>query len=82
MNRIIFDFGANQGQNINYFLERADYLICVEANNQLCEKMREKYKTNIDSGSLFVENYAVSNQEFEKKVFYIYKNKSNSRRRN
>ena len=36
--KIIFDFGANQGQNLNYFLEKADIVIACEANSNLVFK--------------------------------------------
>lgn len=33
--KIIFDFGGNNGQNLSYFLEKAEIVVCVEANKIL-----------------------------------------------
>ena len=30
--KVIFDIGANEGQNIDYFLDKADIVIAIEAN--------------------------------------------------
>jgi len=73
--KIIFDFGANEGQNINYFLDRADYVVCVEANQKLCEKIKSDFKNSLSSGKLFVENSAISNADKELETFYIHKKK-------
>ena len=43
MKEIIFDFGANEGQNVSYFLDRAYYVVCVEANPILCEKIKNDF---------------------------------------
>ena len=42
--KIIFDIGANQGQNLNYFLEKADVVVAFEANSALVLNIREKFK--------------------------------------
>ena len=73
--KIIFDFGANEGQNINYFLDRADYVVCVEANQKLCEKIKGEFKESLDSGRLYIENCALSNSDKELETFYIHKEK-------
>ncbi len=75
MKKIIFDFGANEGQNIVYFLNRADYLVCVEANPILCEKIKADFKNYLDSGKLFIENCAISNLNIDLETFYIHKKK-------
>ena len=45
--KIIFDFGANKGQNIEYFLKHADLVVSVEANPRLCELINTRYQTEI-----------------------------------
>ena len=75
MKEIIFDFGANEGQNINYFLDRAYYVVCVEANPILCDKINKDFKSIVNSGRLFIENCAISNFNNENEIFYIHKRK-------
>ena len=47
--KIIFDIGANKGQNFNYFFEKADLVIAFEANTILVEKIRLDFKEFIDN---------------------------------
>lgn len=75
MEKIIFDLGANEGQNIKYFLNRSDYVVCVEANPILCEKINTNFKDFIDSGRLFVENCAISNLNVDMESFFVHKKK-------
>lgn len=75
MKEIIFDFGANEGQNVRYFLDRAYYVVCVEANPILCDKIKNDFKSTVDSGRLFIENLAISNFEIQNELFYIHKKK-------
>ena len=42
--KLIFDFGANHGQNFDYFLSKADIVIAIEANTKICRDLRLKYK--------------------------------------
>tara|TARA_B110000971_G_scaffold178782_1_gene184803 strand:+ start:182 stop:1006 length:825 start_codon:yes stop_codon:yes gene_type:complete len=60
---IIFDFGCNEGQNFDYFLEKADYVIGVEANPYLIKDLLEKFSKPINEGRLFIENKALLNTE-------------------
>ena len=38
--KVIFDIGANKGQNLNYFLEKADIVVAIEANINLVKKIQ------------------------------------------
>ena len=42
--KIIFDIGANQGQNLNYFLDKADVVVAFEANPDLVLNIKKKFK--------------------------------------
>jgi FkbM family methyltransferase len=55
-NQIIFDFGSNVGQNLEYFLSRCDKVIAVEANPRCCKAISEKFESEISKGRLIVEN--------------------------
>jgi len=72
--KIIFDIGANKGQNLNYFLDKADIVIAFEANSNLVEKIKLDFKQFIDNKKLIVENVALIDDENIKKIdFYISK---------
>lgn len=77
--RYIFDFGANRGQNLEYYLSRAEKVVAVEANPVLCAEIQAKFSAEIAEGSLIVENVAitdsseVSGQEVE---FFVHNNQS------
>ena len=69
--KVIFDLGCNIGQNIIYFMRKADAVVAVEANKELCDQIRIKYSTLISKNKLFIENIALSNTK--KKLIFIYK---------
>jgi len=72
--KIIFDIGANKGQNFNYFFEKADIIIAFEANTILVEKIRLDFKEFIDNKKLIIENIALTeDKNIEKVDFFISK---------
>jgi FkbM family methyltransferase len=56
----IFDFGANSGQNLEYYLARANKVIAVEANPKLCEDIQNEFKEEIFSNKLVVANFVLT----------------------
>lgn len=74
--KIIFDIGANQGQNLNYFLDKADVVIAFEANSNLVFNIKQKFKEFIDNGKLVVENIAlIDDENIDKINFFVKKGK-------
>lgn len=73
--KIIFDFGANKGQNIKYFLKHADLVVAVEANPWLCEVIEYRYQTDIIEGRLIVENVCLCDSESSDQFLDFYINK-------
>lgn len=72
--KIIYDFGANHGQNIDYYLSRADIVVAVEANPAACDSIRETYEREIKDGKVFVENCVLLDNNYHDEVpFYIHK---------
>jgi FkbM family methyltransferase len=72
--RIIYDIGANNGDDIPYYLEKADLVIAVEANPKLCKRIREKFKSQILNRKLIVCNCVLLKEEHSENVpFYINK---------
>jgi predicted RNA methylase len=40
---LIYDFGANVGSHLDYYLEKADRVVAVEANPALCRAIEERF---------------------------------------
>jgi hypothetical protein len=69
--KIIYDFGANNGLNLDYFLKKADKVVAIEANPSLVEKIKNTFNKEIKDGLLFVEQ-CVASDNFGKTDFYIH----------
>ena len=74
--KVIIDFGANKGQNINYYLLKADIVVCVEANPELVKAIQKKFSVQIRNNKLFVENVVVTKKENSRKLINFYINKN------
>ena len=72
--KIIYDMGANNGDDIPYYLKKADVVVAIEANPSLCEQLALKYAKEIAGGRLRVENCVLSCDDEPGSVpFYIHK---------
>ena len=72
--KAIFDIGANKGQNLSYFLDKADIVVAIEANTNLVKQIKSDFKQFIDNEKLIVENVALTDDENVKNInFYISK---------
>ena len=74
--KIIFDFGCNIGNNLDYFLLKSDVVVAIDANPQLIKIINEKYKLQIAEKKLFLENAAVFSSEEDNINFYCSKKNS------
>lgn len=71
--KVIYDFGANKGDNLEYYLLKSDLVVAVEANPVLCQQIRERFRANIENRSLVVENIIVCNDAQSRLPFFIHK---------
>lgn len=72
--KIIYDFGANNGDDIPYYLKKADLVVAVEANPSLCRQIEDRFSAEIHSGRLCVENCVLVGDGADSKVyFYLHK---------
>lgn len=72
--KIIYDFGSNNGDDIPYYLMKADVVVAVEANPVLVQIIRDRFPLEIDTGKLFIENCVLTADEDDKTVpFYLHK---------
>ena len=74
--KIIYDFGANNGDDIPYYLKKAELVVAVEANPSLCRKIEERFSTAMQEGRLRVENCVLVADGTDPEVyFYLHKRK-------
>ena len=74
MKKIIYDFGANNGDNIKYYIQKSDIVIAVEADPKLCDIIKNKYQNEILEKRLFIENYIVtSGVSQNSELFYLHR---------
>jgi len=72
--KVIYDFGANNGDDIPYYLKNADVVVAVEANPALCRQIEERFPGEIREGRLAVENCVVAGDGDAAEVaFYLHK---------
>ena len=72
--RIIYDLGANNGDDIHYYLKKADLVVAVEANQSLCAKIAERFPSEIQADRLRIENCVVASGGRSAEVyFYLHK---------
>jgi FkbM family methyltransferase len=76
MKRIIYDIGSNNGDDIPYYLNKADRVIAVEANPLLCSQIKKRFQSEIDMERLIIENSVLVSKEYfaESVDFYIHSN--------
>lgn len=71
--KIIYDIGANNGDDIPYYLLKSDKVIAVEANPQLCDMIISRFPDEVKIGKLIVENICVTDSLINSEVdFYIH----------
>jgi FkbM family methyltransferase len=72
--KVIYDFGANNGDDIPYYLKKADFVVAVEANPLLCQKMEKRFASAIREGRLQIENCVLIDEGDKREVyFYLHK---------
>jgi FkbM family methyltransferase len=71
---VIYDFGMNNGDDVEYYLLKGDRAVGVEANRSLCELVEERFRKEIDDGRLVILNVALADSESAGPVaFYLHK---------
>ena len=73
-NRVIYDFGSNNGDDLTYYLKKAETVVAVEANPHLCAEIRRRFDREVCNGHLQVENCVLVDTQVDGHVaFYIHK---------
>lgn len=74
MRKIIYDFGANNGDDLSYYLKKSDVVVAVEANPDLCRQITERFAEEIRAKRLIVENCVLTTKSQDAEVeFYLHK---------
>jgi FkbM family methyltransferase len=74
---VIYDFGMNEGLNLNYYLKKGFKVVGVDANPEVCNQVKSKFSDEIKSGRLFIENCILSDSDIcEPGTFYLHKEHS------
>lgn len=74
MKKIIYDIGANNGDDVAYYLKKCDVVVAVEANPLLCRQIEQRFPAAIKNESLIVINCVVTTDSTQSEVvFYIHK---------
>jgi len=71
--KIIYDLGANNGDDIVYYLKKADIVVALEANPVLCERIRERFATELAQGRLFLEGCVLAEERGQQVPFYVHR---------
>lgn len=70
---VIYDFGSNNGDDIPYYLLKADLVVAVEANPVLAKQIESRFAREMDAGTLAVENCVLTAAADEPTVsFYVH----------
>jgi FkbM family methyltransferase len=60
---LVYDFGMNNGDDVDYYLAKGCRVVAVEANPALSELGAKRFRENIADGSLVILNCAVHDHE-------------------
>ena len=72
--KIIYDFGANNGDDIPYYLKKGNRVVAVEANPSLASHIRDRFAKEILLNKVVVVNKALTKEEIVGAVpFYVHK---------
>ena len=69
--KLILDIGMHRGEDTAYYLQRGYTVVAVDADTNLIELAKTKFKKAYDNRQLVLLNYAVSDKEGEKVMFNI-----------
>jgi len=71
---VIYDFGMNNGDDVEYYLLKAARVVAVEANPALCAGASRRFAAEIESGRLSILNVALCGRDSAAPVaFYVHR---------
>ena len=75
--KVIYDFGANNGDDIPYYLRKADRVVAVDANPVLTAAISQRFQAEIAAGRVVVVNRVLVETDSTDPVpFHVHRNES------
>ena len=72
--KIVYDFGMNNGDDVDYYLRKGCVVIGVEANPLLVDSCRSRFEKEIGKGAVVLLNFALSRESSDELIpFYVHK---------
>jgi FkbM family methyltransferase len=72
--QVIYDFGMNNGDDVDYYLRKGVRVVGVDANPELCEHVSQRFAAEIEQGRLAVLNVALSETESAEPItFFVHR---------
>lgn len=68
--RLIYDVGVHTGEDTGYYLHAGHRVVGVEANPEMCARLRERFATEIADGRLTLVNVGIADAPGEME-FYV-----------
>jgi FkbM family methyltransferase len=68
--KVIFDLGAHQGEDSDFYLKKGFKVIAVDANEKLYKQVAERFRDAIVENKYKIYNYAVTDKDNEQITFY------------
>jgi FkbM family methyltransferase len=73
--QLIYDVGAHLGEDTDFYLRKGFRVVAIEANPELAERLRERFRSNLSDGSLSLIEAAIAENPGGVD-FYVNKSKS------
>jgi FkbM family methyltransferase len=70
---VIYDFGANNGDDVAYYLKKARKVVAVDAHPGLCRHMHGRFRSFVEEGRLVILNCALSRDTEEPVTFFVHR---------
>ena len=71
---VIYDLGSNNGDDVAYYLKKADTVVAVEANPALATEISRRFSDEIAAGRRVVENCVITTSSYPDEVtFYVHR---------
>lgn len=71
---VIYDFGMNNGDDVEYYLLKGARVVGAEANRSLCEGVRARFADAVARGDLVVLNVALAEEDSSEPItFWLHK---------
>lgn len=58
--KLIYDLGANDGDDVDYYLLKADRVVAIEANPALCASIRRRFSAAVHSKPLVIDSCVIT----------------------